>query len=134
MTTVVRGQACNRLREVACGETLTESPDQTIRLMESTIRTLATRILLLMVTAVSASQAGCIAPSSSNGKITKQPFGSTSDRTPIDLYILQNNTGIEAKICNYGESNVMKRGCGGYTLHPCLSQRSPPGHSRQSDQ
>src|SRR5713101_6462494 len=70
--------------------------------MEPTTRTLVTRILLLMVTAVLASQAGCIAPSSSNGKIIKQPFGSTSDGTPVDLYILQNNTGAEAKITNYG--------------------------------
>ncbi len=33
---------------------------------------------------------------------TTQPFGSTSDGTPVDLYILQNNTGAEAKITNYG--------------------------------
>src|SRR2546428_1479040 len=70
--------------------------------MESTIRTLVTRILLLMVIAISASQVGFNAPNSSNGNITKQPFGSTSDGTPVYLYILHNNSGAEAKISNYG--------------------------------
>jgi aldose 1-epimerase len=34
--------------------------------------------------------------------ITKQPFGSTTDGTPVDLYTLTNDHGIVVKITNYG--------------------------------
>ncbi|MCD6116753.1 galactose mutarotase, partial [bacterium] len=35
-------------------------------------------------------------------KITKQPFGQTEDDVPVDLFTLVNETGMEAKITNYG--------------------------------
>lgn len=38
----------------------------------------------------------------SRGQIMRQPFGKTKDGTPVDLYTLKNNKGMEVGICNYG--------------------------------
>jgi len=35
-------------------------------------------------------------------KVEKQPFGQVSGGKPVDLYILENDRGIEARITNYG--------------------------------
>src|ERR1051326_4778984 len=37
-----------------------------------------------------------------SGQISKKPFGSLPDGTPVDLYTLRNRHGMEVKICNYG--------------------------------
>jgi aldose 1-epimerase len=36
------------------------------------------------------------------GQISKEAFGKTKDGTPVDLFILRNTKGAEARICNYG--------------------------------
>ena len=36
------------------------------------------------------------------GQVSRQSFGQTKDGTPVDLYTLRNNNGVEAGICNYG--------------------------------
>jgi len=36
------------------------------------------------------------------GEISRHPFGTTTDGTPVDLYTLKNSQGAEAKISNYG--------------------------------
>lgn len=46
--------------------------------------------------------AGCASTSPSAADISKKPFGKTSDGTPVDLFILRNAKGMEARICNYG--------------------------------
>jgi len=38
--------------------------------------------------------------------ITKQPFGTMPDGTPVDLYTLTNDNGMEVKITNYGGAVV----------------------------
>jgi aldose 1-epimerase len=47
---------------------------------------------------------GCAAVPSSKpaGHISKQPFGSTTDGTAVEIYTLRNGNGVEARICNYG--------------------------------
>ena len=35
-------------------------------------------------------------------KVSKAPFGSTSDGTSVDLYTLENSNGMKATITNYG--------------------------------
>jgi len=35
-------------------------------------------------------------------QVTKEPFGKTTDGTPVDIYTLRNRNGVEARICNYG--------------------------------
>ncbi len=45
---------------------------------------------------------GCASPSSSPGSISKAPFGTAPDGTPVDIYTLRNAKGCEARICNYG--------------------------------
>lgn len=35
-------------------------------------------------------------------KISKQPFGKLSDQTPVDIYTLTNDKGMEVKITNFG--------------------------------
>jgi aldose 1-epimerase len=37
-----------------------------------------------------------------NTFISQAPFGKTPDGAPVDIYTLQNEGGIEARICNYG--------------------------------
>ena len=38
--------------------------------------------------------------------IKKQPFGQADDKTPVDLYLLTNAKGTEARITNYGATLV----------------------------
>src|SRR5438034_67671 len=46
---------------------------------------------------------GCAAVSnSSKGQISRQSFGKTKDGTAVDLFILRNGHGVEARISNYG--------------------------------
>lgn len=46
---------------------------------------------------------GCTSMSSSaGGSITKQPFGTTKDGKPVDVFTLCNAKGVEARIINYG--------------------------------
>src|SRR5438105_2236529 len=46
---------------------------------------------------------GCAAVSnSSKGQISRQSFGKTKDGTAVDLFILRNGHGAEARISNYG--------------------------------
>ena len=60
------------------------------------------RTILLLALAGAGCLLGCAAMSPSPGEVTKQPFGTTKDGTPVDLYTLRNAKGVEAKICNYG--------------------------------
>lgn len=45
---------------------------------------------------------GCATTAVSSGTIKKEPFGTTRDGLPVDLYTLRNKHGVEARICNYG--------------------------------
>jgi len=46
---------------------------------------------------------GCTAPTpASQGQISQQPFGTTKEGTPVNLYTLRNSKGAEARISNYG--------------------------------
>ena len=45
---------------------------------------------------------GCSSMKSSEGQITKAPFGATKDGTAVEIYTLRNANGIEARISNYG--------------------------------
>jgi aldose 1-epimerase len=53
--------------------------------------------------------AGCASPGSSAGQISKAPFGTTKEGTPVDIYTLRNARGVEARICNYGGIVVSMR-------------------------
>jgi len=46
--------------------------------------------------------AGCASMSKSGGTITEAPFGKTPDGTPVTIYTLRNQNGMEARILNYG--------------------------------
>lgn len=46
--------------------------------------------------------ASCAAPPSQLGQISRQSFGRTRDGQLVDVYILRNNNGAEARIMNYG--------------------------------
>src|SRR3954469_13229104 len=47
--------------------------------------------------------AGCSTSSDSHKAAnTVEPFGTTTDGKPVNLYTLRNANGFEAKICNYG--------------------------------
>jgi aldose 1-epimerase len=48
--------------------------------------------------------AGCesMQRSSIGGQITRAPFGTAKDGTPVDIFTLRNANGVEARICNYG--------------------------------
>jgi aldose 1-epimerase len=64
-----------------------------------------THTLLFLAAGVGAvALAGCAtAPSQAGGgSILKEPFGTTQDGQPVDLYTLRNAHGVEARICNYG--------------------------------
>ena len=53
--------------------------------------------------------AGCLigcAPASPHGQVSKQPFGTTADGLPVDIYTLRNAKGCEARITNYGGTVV----------------------------
>jgi len=47
---------------------------------------------------------GCAATGAapSPAQVSKEPFGKTTDGTPVDIYTLRNRNGVEARICNYG--------------------------------
>jgi aldose 1-epimerase len=46
---------------------------------------------------------GCASLSSSGaGQVSKEPFGTTKEGRPVELYTLRNAKGMEARICNYG--------------------------------
>jgi aldose 1-epimerase len=59
-------------------------------------------MLILCAGACAVGVAGCAALGSSAGKISKQPFGTTLDGQPVDLYTLRNAKGAEATIMTYG--------------------------------
>lgn len=60
-------------------------------------------LLVLGACAGAALLAGCATSgSSSSGSITHQPFGSTPDGQPVELYTLRNGKGAEATIMTYG--------------------------------
>ena len=61
---------------------------------------LAARILILC--ASGALLAGCIAPEPPPSPIPKAPFGLTPDGQAVDLYLLRNHSGAEARIMTYG--------------------------------
>ncbi len=42
------------------------------------------------------------APATGPAGITRQPFGQTTDGTPVEIYTLRNSHGCEARITNYG--------------------------------
>ena len=46
--------------------------------------------------------AGCASLPGSPARVTKTPFGKTTDGTPVDIYTLRNARGSEARISNYG--------------------------------
>jgi len=45
---------------------------------------------------------GCASLSKSSGTITEAPFGQTSDGTPVKMFTLRNQNGMEARILTYG--------------------------------
>jgi aldose 1-epimerase len=46
---------------------------------------------------------GCTSRTSSGpGQVSKEPFGTTKEGQPVELYTLRNSKGMEARICNYG--------------------------------
>ena len=45
---------------------------------------------------------GCASVSKSGGTISEAPFGKTSDGTPVEIYTLRNQNGMEARIMTYG--------------------------------
>ena len=63
------------------------------------------RLIIPSVCVVAAALVGCteLSPTTEQkGQITVKPFGQTTDGTPVSLYSLRNNKGVEADICNYG--------------------------------
>ena len=46
--------------------------------------------------------AGCAAPAGRPTPITRTAFGTLPDGTAVDLFVLRNDAGAEAHICNYG--------------------------------
>ena len=58
--------------------------------------------LLILAGLTALALAGCASPAGPPAQITKTAFGTLPDGTAVDLYILRNNSGAEARICNYG--------------------------------
>ena len=52
--------------------------------------------------AAAALLAGCCCTHQTGDQITKSPFGTMPDGTPVDLYQLRNQNGVSAGIINYG--------------------------------
>ncbi len=52
--------------------------------------------------AAAALLAGCCCTPQTGDQITKSPFGTMPDGTPVDLYQLRNQNGVSASIINYG--------------------------------
>ena len=46
--------------------------------------------------------AGCASTPTDKGRISRGPFGTAPDGTPVDVYTLRNSQGSEARICTYG--------------------------------
>ena len=61
--------------------------------------------LLIAGIATASCLIGCV-PASQQGHVSKQPFGTTPDGTPVDIYTLRNGKGCEARITNYGGTVV----------------------------
>jgi aldose 1-epimerase len=59
-------------------------------------------IVVLGAALVAACVAGCATSPPSSGSITRQPFGTTTDGQPVELYTLRNRHGVEARIMTYG--------------------------------
>jgi aldose 1-epimerase len=57
---------------------------------------------LLAVGSVLALLAGCASTPTDKGRISRGPFGTAPDGTPVDVYTLRNSQGAEARICTYG--------------------------------
>ena len=57
--------------------------------------------MLVAAVATAAGLIGCV-PASQQGHVSKQPFGTTPDGTPVEIYTLRNSKGCEARITNYG--------------------------------
>lgn len=49
-----------------------------------------------------AAAAGCSRSSKEERKVTREPFGRTSDGTPVELFTLANSKGVRVAITNYG--------------------------------
>ncbi|HWX22197.1 MAG TPA: aldose epimerase family protein [Candidatus Binatia bacterium] len=58
--------------------------------------------LCLLLSLALAWLTGCASSHPAVGGVSRQPFGKTSDGTPIDIFTLHNASGAEARICNYG--------------------------------
>lgn len=61
-----------------------------------------TWLTVLSLCSVAAGLLGCASTSPGPDQISRQPFGQTTEGTPIDIYTLRNAKGAEARICNYG--------------------------------
>jgi aldose 1-epimerase len=60
-------------------------------------------VTILGAGACAAGLVGCASVSSpAGGQISREPFGTTKDGKPVDLYTLRNAKGAEARIMNYG--------------------------------
>ncbi len=57
---------------------------------------------LLAASVVMALFAGCASTPTDKGRISRGPFGTAPDGTPVDVYTLRNSQGSEARICTYG--------------------------------
>jgi aldose 1-epimerase len=61
---------------------------------------------LIVAVAAICCLAGCASLPHSNGSISQEPFGTTPDGAPVDIYTLRNSNGVEARISNYGGTVV----------------------------
>jgi aldose 1-epimerase len=57
---------------------------------------------LLWATAASMALIGCSTTQNSSPQASQQPFGTTKEGVPVELYTLRNSKGMEARISNYG--------------------------------
>jgi len=57
---------------------------------------------MLALCAGAALLAGCAGPGATHNLIEKEPFGTTPDGQPVDIYTLRNRRGVEARIMTYG--------------------------------
>ena len=57
---------------------------------------------LLTAGVVLALFAGCASTPTDKGRISRGPFGTAPDGTPVDVYTLRNDQGSEVRICTYG--------------------------------
>jgi aldose 1-epimerase len=66
-----------------------------IRIASTGNRLLTAGVLLALL-------AGCASTPTDKGRISRGPFGTAPDGTPVDIYTLRNRQGAEARICTYG--------------------------------